>query len=307
MNIAATRAAYQTGQITKAEYISQMHRLHALLFEYADYLRDTDITSIEIQPGQVVMTARASGIRLLCDSANKRIAPLEILNFGRYEAQDAELLMRLARPTMNVFDVGANIGWYALNFARCAPSIQVYAFEPVLETYRMLVRNTQLNLASNVHPFHLGLSNQTGTVTFYIPPGGADNASAANLSGRDDVLQQQCPVTTLDEFVRQQGLRVDLLKCDVEGAELFVLQGGRTVIPRDRPVIFVEMLRKWCAPFHYHPNEILQLLREFGYRCFTANGPGAKEFEQMDDSTVETNFFFLHPDQHAQQMRELIQ
>jgi hypothetical protein len=59
------------------------------------------------------------------------------------------------------------------------------------------------------------------------------------------------------------------------------------------------MLRKWSAKFHYHPNEIIELLAGLGYRCFTVKAERLVKFAKMDEATLETNFFFLHNNQHA--------
>jgi hypothetical protein len=51
-----------------------------------------------------------------------------------------------------------------------------------------------------------------------------------------------------------------LIKADVEGAELLVVQGGLQTIAKYRPLIFLELLRKRSKPFGYHPNDVIQLL-----------------------------------------------
>ena len=58
------------------------------------------------------------------------------------------------------------------------------------------------------------------------------------------------------------------------------------------------MLRKWTAKFNYHPNEIIKLFSDLGYRVFTVNREILVPFAAMDEDTVETNFFFLHPETH---------
>ena len=102
----------------------------------------------------------------------------------------------------------------------------------------------------------------------------------------------------LDDFVNEKKLRLDFIKCDVEGAELFVFQGGIRTIEQDKPIIYAELLRKWSAKFNYHPNELINLLRDLGYRCFTAKENKLVEFFNMDDHTIENTFFFIHPQNH---------
>jgi hypothetical protein len=98
-----------------------------------------------------------------------------------------------------------------------------------------------------------------------------------------------------DDFVARERIkRVDLIKCDVEGAELFVLRGAAQVIERDKPIVFLEMLRKWARQFDYHPNDIIGLLAASGYRCWAIGEHALREIEAVDDDTAETNYVFLH-------------
>jgi len=291
--------SYQARLISKPEFIEKMHRVHATLFEYAEFIRQTDIAKIEITDGLVVMTSRSAGLRIICDPADQRIAPIEALNFRFYEREELEMILGLIEPGYNVLDVGANIGWHALNIAKRFSDVNVYAFEPIPKTFDYLQRNLQLNGTRNVHPYNFGFSEREELLVFYYYDEGSVNASAANLSESQNVQQLTCQVRRMDDFVQETGLRVDFIKCDVEGAELFVYRGAQECIKRDSPIIFTEMLRKWSAKFGYHPNEIINYLKELGYRCFVAQGNALKEFFHMDEDTVETNFFFLHEEKHA--------
>ena len=108
----------------------------------------------------------------------------------------------------------------------------------------------------------------------------------------------KCPVVPLDTFIVEHEVKVDFIKCDVEGAELFVFQGGLDTLKRCKPIVFTEMLRKFAAKFNYHPNEIIKLFFGIGYHCFVAQGDKLVEFSLMDEETLETNFFFLHSEKH---------
>ena len=70
----------------------------------------------------------------------------------------------------------------------------------------------------------------------------------------------ECNVRRMDDFVKDENInRIDFIKCDVEGSELFVYQGGIESIDRFKPIVFSEMLRKWSNKFGYHPNDIINL------------------------------------------------
>ncbi len=292
---------YRSGQIDKPTYIRTMYDdHHANLFDYSEHLASTNISKIEIEDGRILMTSRDRGIRIACGLGDHRIAPVEILNFQDYEKQDSDMLHALIRDQDVFLDVGANIGWYSISIAKTKRGVRVHAFEPIPRTFAQLATNVSLNpVGTTIRLNNFGLSNKSEELTFYYYPEGSGNASATNLSERTDVEEIRCQVRTMDDYVTSENLIVDVIKCDVEGAELFAFQGGARTIARDKPIIFSEILRKWSAKFNYSPNEIFAFFHCLGYRSFTAKDNWLHEFYEMNDDTVETNFFFLHPEKHA--------
>lgn len=301
------RNQYLSGVLNKPEYIQKMYQLrHAQLFEYAKYLAQTDIESIEIRDGRVIMTLKKYSVQMLCPEGDYRVAPIESLNFLCYEETDANMILKLIPERGVVFDVGANMGWFSLVIARQIKGCQIHAFEPIPKTYSYLEQNIKLNQVPNIMAHHFGLSNERKDLTFYFYPEGSGNASSANLSERPDAELVTCHVERLDDFVSNNKLHVDFIKCDVEGAELFAFQGAMETLQRDKPIVFTEMLRKWAAKFNYHPNEIIALFSSLGYRCFYADRSILKELSEMTAETIETNFFFLHAQQHASFLASLL-
>jgi FkbM family methyltransferase len=299
MKLTHVKTEYKNGTLSKPDYIDQMHGLHKVLFEYASFLSGTDIRHIEISDDSVIMTSRAAGIKLVCDKDDKRIIPIEILNFDFYEKENIEMVLDLIQDGMNVFDIGANIGWYSLNVAKARKDVKLFAFEPIPKTFQYLQKNLALNNARNVQAFNFGFSNEEKDITFFYTPEGSGNTSLVNLSGSPAVEKISSKVKKMDQFTAAHQIRVDFIKCDVEGAELFVYLGGIDTLKRDKPIIFTEMLRKWSAKFNYHPNEIIELLKKHDYHCFVVKGRSLTEFYKMDENTEETNFFFLHSAKHA--------
>jgi FkbM family methyltransferase len=305
MTLWSLRQDFEEGRLKKHDFIDQMHTQHALLFEYAAYLKGTDISGIEITDDSVVMTERASGIQVECDPHDKRIAPIETLNFGTLEGESEKTLYQAAEGCQVVFDIGANIGWYALNLAKRSPDAQVHAFEPLPETFRSLRSNVQKNGLPNIRLYSFGFSDTEQELTFYLNPESTVSASLADLTGSNQVQEVRCQVKRLDDFVAAENIIPDFIKCDVEGAELLVFQGSRGLLESARPIVFAEMLRKWTAKFGYHPNQIISLMREFGYQCFACSERGPVEISAVDEQTIETNFLFLHQGKHAERIAAL--
>lgn len=290
---------FKHGELTKPEFIEGMYAEHARLFEYAELLKEVDLSEITIKPEGVYFTSKQDGIKLFCPHNDQRTAPFEIMNFDSYESEDADLLFGVIRNGDIIFDIGANIGWYTISMARRFPDSVIHSFEPLPATFQLLQQNVQLNPFTNIRLNEFGLSDATKTLQFYTSPLTSVSNSAENISGAPEVTITECKVTPMDEYTRNHPVKVDVIKCDVEGAELFTFRGAMETIRRDRPVIFTEMLRKWAARFNYHPNEIIQLLAEAGYQCFVNNGQNRLErIEAVTETTRQTNYFFLHPDAH---------
>jgi FkbM family methyltransferase len=306
MSLQEIRNQYLSNALSKPDYIERMYQLrHAQLFDYANYLVKTDIESIEIRDGIVIMTSSKYGIRMVCPEGDYRVAPIESLNFMGYEQNDSDMILKLVSAQSTVFDVGANMGWYSLLIAYKYRDCKIHAFEPIPKTYSFLLKNISLNQVNNVvaHPF--GLSNENRDLTFFFYPEGSGNASSENLSERTNAEIINCHVKTLDDFVNVNKLKVDFIKCDVEGAELLVFEGAEQTLLIQKPIVFSEMLRKWASKFGYHPNQIITLFKALGYRCFYVNGSILRELLIMTEETIETNFFFLHSIKHSKQINEL--
>lgn len=310
MNLKDLKSKYSNGKIGKTAYINRMHSVHQSLFDYAELIKRTDISKIEITDNSVLMTTRDGGVKLTCDRDDKRDIPLEILNFDSYEKESLDMVLRLVKAGFTVFDIGANIGWYTINIAKAKKGVKLFSFEPIPKTFRELAQNLKINRISTpiksestARIFNFGFSNRQGEMIFYCYKEGPGNASMRNLSKKKNVERIKCQVVRMDDFIEKKKIKVDFIKCDVEGAELPVIQGGLVSIKRDKPIIFVEMLRKWSAPFGYHPNDIISLLRSLGYRCFVIKKGRLFQFDKMDEKTVETNFFFLHAVKHSAVIR----
>lgn len=304
MTLAEIRKAFRSGSLSKVDFLNRMFSEHQKLFEYPELLQHTLIERVEITPSHVCVTVKPYGLRFLLQAEEKRIAPIEILNLGNYESDELQMMASLINSSSVIFDVGANIGYHALTLGKAVAGSKVYAFEPIADTFTQLSAHIRINNISNVRPFNFGFSSRRETLKFYRSSEGSVNVSALNVKEESDATELHADVLPLDEFVAEQNIKIDFLKCDVEGAELLVFQGAQKTLAKDRPIIFTEMLRKWSAKYDYHPNDIIRLMDGMGYRCFKIFGQRLVPFALMDESTIETNFFFLHSDAHRSKIQE---
>lgn len=294
------KTSFVSGSINKSTFIEQAHaRFHSLLLAYSRDIAFTDISCIEITSDKVVMTTSTDDISLIVDLNDHRTAPIEAINFNQYEPTESQFVRKIAPHIDCMLDIGANIGWYSLLVSSINSKSSIYAFEPIPGTFEHLKQNCHLNNAININCCNYGFSSAPGSFPFYFYPEGSGNASMRNLADRVDADVIECQLSTINHFSTElpANVRCDFIKCDVEGNELFVLKGGLDFLSKHKPVLFLELLRKWSAPFGYHPNDVLSLLRDMGYMVFVLNDSGKlQSFGLVADETVETNYFFIHPE-----------
>ena len=297
---------FSLGEITKAEFISESLKIHQLLFDYVEVTKNSDVHEITISPDGVYFSMDQYSIKMFAPENEARVAPIEVMNFSKYEPEETRVMDFLTDGAEQILDIGANIGWYSVWFAKRQKKAQIYSFEPMPINYRFLQKNIAANqVGGQVSSYNYGLSDASGTFDFYSPPYGGVNASLRNVSQSKDVDIKVCLTLTLDQWVENQKVKPDFIKCDVEGAELLVFRGGRSTLAMHKPIIFSELLRKWAKPFGYHPNEMLDFFDGLGYVCFSIGLSGVSLITAVTDETIETNYVFLHSKAHVVEIEKL--
>ena len=180
--------------------------------------------------------------------------------------EDAAMI-RLARavlPRDGVFvDVGAHVGLHTLALAaHVAEGGAVVAFEPHPLNHRLLVHNLEQNHLRHVVAENLGLADAAATLTGTSRPGVGNWSLASHGEYRFEVK-----LVRLDDYWRDHPLpRLDLMKIDVEGAEVRMLRGARKTIERFHPLIVFEVCPSWLTKMQTSPAELFAELTNHGYR-----------------------------------------
>jgi FkbM family methyltransferase len=186
---------------------------------------------------------------------------------GNLEFSVQEALVRHLGPGDVVYDIGANLGFFSLVAARLVGGEgRVYAFEPAPENAEAIRRNAELNLIENVTVVPSAVASRHGAARLQI----VDDQSWSRLEefgehpGTERVLEVE--TVTIDELVESGELPPPtLVKIDVEGAEVAVLEGMRATIENHRPAIVCEL--------HETHREVAAALAAHDYRLINLEGP----------------------------------
>lgn len=252
---------------------------------------------------QLVLNKNHHRLRMVLNCDDYESVPYAIVAFADFEKKETEMIRRMISMLPRdiiCYDIGANEGWYTLHIMKDNPKAKVYSFEPGPITFTRLKNNMVINGLKTDNCVNMGLFNKEDKMEFFYDPHGSGASSMVNLREKESIKKLFVDVTTLDSWTEKQEIeRLDFIKCDVEGSELFVYQGGKETINRYKPIVFTEMLRKWSARFGYHPNDIIKFFAEIGYGCFVIGGDSRlKEINEVTEETIETNYFFLHLEKH---------
>jgi FkbM family methyltransferase len=204
-----------------------------------------------------------------------------ILSRGYHEGETVEVLKALLAPGMVFFDAGAHVGQFTLVGSQLvADAGAVHSFEPDPETFRWLSLNVRHNKLSNVHLNQLALSNRTETRQFFLgsPEGMSSNSLAMHKEYSGRKYDVHC--TTVDEYMKnKQIIGVDVIKIDVEGAELPMLRGASSLLEReDRPFIIIEFEEGRQNAFGSSCAQLAEFLKQTGYLLFRVGNPPLEEY-----------------------------
>jgi FkbM family methyltransferase len=177
---------------------------------------------------------------------------------------------RLDRPV--VIDAGACIGSYSIA-AALHPGATVYAFEPNPRILPLLKKQIALNhLEDRITVLPYGLWHKEGEEMLLVHPRLARSGSATFGDHPHKNAWHKIPVATrkLDSFAELWPNGVHIIKLDVEGAERNVLRGGRRIIKRYLPALFMEHVNAHL--FGYTKRDLVNLLKSWGYKNFDQKG-----------------------------------
>lgn len=196
-------------------------------------------------------------------------------DFVEIERMERIFYLEILREGMTVFDVGANVGELTLLFSRFVGERgSVHAFEASGEVFQKLETVCAAAGRRNVVLNHLALADKNGTVRLnvYDAPFSSFNSQAARpLKNYGLELEpigiEETPATTVDEYCAERKIEfIDLLKIDVEGAELQVMRGARSMLKSKAVACCAFEFGQTTFDMGNDPSEIEDFLKECDYK-----------------------------------------
>ena len=202
-----------------------------------------------------------------------RVRPPRISIIGRsiylkgfWEREMTDVVKDKVKKGWHILDVGADIGYYSLLFSsKCGPSGAVAAFEPDPEPWPYLNENIKMFKYSNIYPFNFALSNHSGVGM--MKSGGKGQLFPDKEGTEEKTFTVK--MFPLDDFWKELSWKkLDLVKIDVEGAELSVLMGMEKVIKKYHPHLLIEIHpRQLKEVFNSSAEEVIDFLtKKYSYK-----------------------------------------
>ncbi|MGF1534206.1 MAG: FkbM family methyltransferase [Bernardetiaceae bacterium] len=192
--------------------------------------------------------------------------------YGDWEKESLKIWAFLSKKAQTIIDIGANTGIYTMVSKNNHPDAFVLAVEPIPINFQVLEENILQNKLTKVVAQNVALSNYDGTSTMYMLKDqlnfmtsleGDRYATHPEIKGDKEVVEVAVEVCKYHTLHAQHHVgKIDLLKIDVEGHELAILEDMRDFLERDMPVILLEVIGDQAA------ESLDRLFKEIGYTTF---------------------------------------
>lgn len=192
-----------------------------------------------------------------------------------------------------ILDIGAFMGGYSLAIATYFPKSQVYSFEPVTNSFLNFKKNIVRNRLGNIiSAYQLAISDKAGTVSMTSKQTTGNHILSLNERSSDSEI---IPSINLDTFLNQQQIeKVHFIKCDVEGHEAAVINGGMRLFTKHKPILYIEIVNKWAKRYGNSSEEIISKILGLGYKCYELTENSIDEITNFNNAIDQCeNFLFI--------------
>lgn len=193
--------------------------------------------------------------------------PQDSLMLSYYEIHEpieTEMVQKVITKGSVVVDVGANIGYYTLLFARSAGEEgKVFSFEPSPDNFALLKKNVETNGYRNVEMVNRAISDKPGTTRLYINKESAGGHRVYQSESGEDYVEVES--IRLEDYFKDFDRDVDVIKLDIEGWEYYAIMGMKSIIEKSPKIrIFMEFYPDYIRKSGADPEAILDFFEKCG-------------------------------------------
>lgn len=210
------------------------------------------------------------------------------------------LTTELSKHNSPVFlDIGTNIGLISLAIKKNIPAVSIFGFEPGPTAYKSFATSIFANqLDTDIHLYNEALHKETGNITFYT-----HNDTDCSGDGMIDTQRANSKATsiqvkanTLDAWFTENNIpKVHVVKIDIEGAELYALQGASKFLEEYKPIIYLEISVENLKVYPYTEKEILDFFITHNYSLFDMHSNKQCTLENISTVVLEHDTFIAKP------------
>ena len=209
--------------------------------------------------------ARVNGHKMFLDSLDS----LHLSIYGTYETFLTSIITQEVKKGDTVVDIGANIGYHTLNFARLVGETgKVYAFEPDHDNFSILKKNVELNGYKNVVLVNKAITNKTGRTKLYLSQKNMGAHTLLQAKGNKKFIEVE--TIRFDDYFKDT--KIDFIKVDVEGSEGLAIQSMRSFFEKTKNLkIITEFWPKGFSMIGMKPEEFIDIFAKDGFKVYNVN------------------------------------
>lgn len=201
----------------------------------------------------------------------------QIYLFDQYEKNTVYQLKKLLKlinqkTEINFIDVGANIGFYSLTLGSIfdKENFAIHAFEPNPYTFKLLEENVNQNNIKNITLNQFGLSSEESNFDLTYNEGNLGTANIYSKESNKNTKSANIKCVKFDDYCKENNISsVDIIKVDIEGAELDFLKGAVNIISKSKKcVLIAEIVEENCQRAGYSAKDLYEFIIQLGFEAF---------------------------------------
>jgi len=220
-------------------------------------------------------------------------------------------LKNILSPGENCLHIGASDARHSYVMSGLIGSGHIYAFEPSSYSYHHLKLMVKLHRLKNISTYKYAISDSEGTVTLITPEKSTGHVGRSfayitqdksDCASRKDIKshktkKEEVKSTSIDQFVSKNCIsKIDFIRCDTEGSEMLILNGGQETINKFKPNLLVEIHSHSLKDiFNCSAKEVAKFLFDLGYVMFREDFGKITKVKSVNEKENWKDYFFIHP------------